>query len=72
MDTEYKNTFEAWAEVFTIFAKYQKGKPANVTVEYDTIWSGPDNDIEVTDDDKKRLKELGWDYESDMGFWLNV
>jgi hypothetical protein len=47
-----------YAEAFTIFAKYGDGEWAT-NPGHDEIWSGPNPEI-VSDEDKKRLEELGW------------
>jgi hypothetical protein len=73
METEdYEYTFEAWAEAFTIFAKYNQGKHACVSAAHDELWAGPKDCAAVSDEDKARLKELGWDYTDDFGFHKTV
>ena len=60
MSIEVKCT-KSWAEfaeAFTIFAKYGTGE-WGTQPGHDEIHSGPNPSI-VSDEDKKRLKELGW------------
>lgn len=54
-------TYADWAEAFLLFAKYE-AEGWEVSAEHDVIYAGPDPAI-VTDIDKKRLSELGWDTE---------
>lgn len=53
------NTFKALAEAFTIFAKYEEGE-YKTKADHDTIYSGPEPE-KVSEEDKKRLEELGWE-----------
>lgn len=64
----YIRSFDAWVEAFTIFSKYQGKKSAHVATEHDCIWAGPDEDVEITSEDKVRLKVLGWSFEDGCGF----
>ena len=59
-------TFAEYAEAFTIFAKYSDEKFA-VCAEHDEIFAHVDPEM-VSDEDKKRLKELGWNPNDDDGF----
>jgi hypothetical protein len=57
--------FSHYAEVFAIFAKYDKPDDwANVAPYHDEIYAGPDLKL-VSKEDKKRIKELGWDVDRD-------
>lgn len=49
-------TWAGYAEAFAIFAKYEG---QGVCAEHDEIFAGPDPSV-VTEADKKRLIELGW------------
>ena len=67
LDKDY-STMRGWLEVFTIFAKYiDADERFNVCAEHDEIWAGPDAEV-VTDEDKKRLYELGWTESREGGF----
>lgn len=52
------NTFKGMAEAFTIFARYEDGN-FKTYAEHDKICSGPEPG-RVSEEDKKRLLELGW------------
>ena len=56
-DPKYK-TWAGLAEAFKIFSKYGEGE-YKTSAEHDAIYSGPDPK-EVSEEDKKRLKQLGW------------
>lgn len=62
---EIRRSYEGWAEVFTIFAKYVAN--AQVACEHDQIWAGPDAD-QVSAADCQRLEELGWTLSAEGGF----
>jgi hypothetical protein len=51
-------SLKEYSEAFEIFAKYGEGR-FNTYAEHDIIYAGPDPAI-VSDEDKKRLSELGW------------
>lgn len=73
MVADYKYTFAAWAEAFTIFAKYEAEGWAEVAAEHDILYAGPKNFSEVSDEDKARLKELGWHTDIDLkSFYHNT
>jgi len=55
----YKHTYAALAEVFTIFNKYEGVTYAQISAEHDVIYAGPDPE-DVSEEDRKRLSELGW------------
>lgn len=59
-----QNTCKAWAEVFEIFSKYEVD--ASVAVGHDIIYAGPEPE-DVSDDDMKRLEELGWFIDAEFG-----
>lgn len=63
----YRYTWAAWAEAFTIFAKYQPKERAgqHVAAEHDEIYAGPDPRV-VAEDDLRRLDALGWRQMSDL------
>ena len=63
VDVRY--TYEGWAEVFTIFARYCAN--SQVRCEHDQIWAGPDPG-EVSELDRARLEQLGWTASSEGGF----
>jgi hypothetical protein len=62
---DYCRSYEGWAEVFSIFSKYYAN--AQVCCEHDQIWAGPESD-QVSEDDLKRLGELGWWPSPEGGF----
>lgn len=64
---EYEYTFQAWAEAFAIFAKYEPESIAHVAAEHDIIYAGPE--VEVSPEDKARLEELGWFYDKSLPCW---
>lgn len=52
----------------------QKSKPENVSdyhirAEHDQIWAGS-LDWPMPEEDKKRMKELGWHPEEDVDGWM--
>jgi hypothetical protein len=53
------NTFEGYAEAFTIFAKYSK-KKFSICAEHDEIFAAHDIVGKVSKKDLKRLAQLGW------------
>lgn len=55
MAAKYRDMIEA----FTIFAKYEGDEQYLAAAEHDEIWAGPSPE-DVSDEDKKRLEELGW------------
>lgn len=52
-------TYTAWAEAFTIFAKYEPDVFGQVSASHDIIYAGP-KPYDISAEDKKRLEELGW------------
>ena len=63
-DKSVDYSWEAWAEAFLIFAKYEPHKFGNISAEYDVIYAGPDPE-KVSDEDKARLEQLGWSVEDE-------
>lgn len=59
-----KKEYREMAEAFTIFAKYDTGW---IQGEHDEIFAGP-NPKDVSADDRKRLKQLGWSKHDGDGF----
>jgi len=55
---DYKYTLAAWAEAFTIMAKYTE-ELWNVQEDHEIIYAGPNPEV-VSDEDKARLDELDW------------
>lgn len=41
-----------------------------ISASHDTIYAGPDNPGEVSDEECIRLKRLGWVYEDEHECWL--
>lgn len=64
---DYEHSAAAWAEAFTIFAKYTGDNWLDIAAEHDSIWAGPDAE-RVSDEDKKRLDALGWTPADEGGF----
>lgn len=64
------HNYSAWAEAFSIFAKYNPDGWGDVEAEHDVIFAGPHPDL-VSAEDKVRLEELGWHVgiESDEMFY---
>jgi len=57
------------AEAFSIFAKYSNPETYDhVGSEHDELFAGPCPDV-VSEPDKKRLEELGWDPKPDCDCW---
>lgn len=67
-------TFQDWAEVFVIFSKYSlPNEEAQVAVEHDTIYAGPSNTENISQEDINRLSDFGWHYDADFNcFYKNV
>lgn len=63
-DTSYA-TYQAWSEAFAIFAKYAPDATFEVSAEHDIVYAGRDTD-KFSEEDKKRLEELHWDYDDDL------
>lgn len=63
MNSNFGLSASAWAEAFTIFAKYT-GDFCPIAAEHDIIYAGPDID-KVSEADKNRLIELGWRIDED-------
>ena len=58
-DPHFGTTYAGYAESFTILAKYSE-ETYQVNAEHDVIYAGPGMVEKVSEDDKARLKELGW------------
>lgn len=62
-------THKEWIESINIFASYADGgtdSSFEISAEHDELYAGPDPET-VSEEDKKRLDELGW-FESDGCF----
>lgn len=57
--------YEELIEAFKIFMKYPHS--SFMSAEHDEVWAGP-NPYDVTEEDRKRLDELGWSDFGDDGF----
>lgn len=55
---EFEYTYAAWAEAFTIFAKYSS-EFYQISAEHDIVYAGPDPAV-VSEEDKTRLEALNW------------
>lgn len=64
--TDYKYTWAAYAEAFTIFAKYEPDVFGELSAEHDQIWAGPEPGSAISDDDKARLEALDWQLDEDI------
>jgi hypothetical protein len=60
------STYKEFIEAFEIFAKYNSDEYP-LCAEHDEIYAWVDDD-KVSEEDKKRLDELGWIINSDGGF----
>ena len=76
MTTYYEdiaNSPEGWVETFEIMAKYMsKGMQTKyfLEAEHDVIYSHIDDEaIPEDSEDGKRLRELGWYYDSEICVW---
>lgn len=57
--------YAAWIEALQIFQKYQPNETFVMSAEHDIIYTGCSPDL-VSDDDKKRLEELGLHVDEDL------
>jgi len=64
------NTYAKLTETFAIFAKYGKGEFCTLA-EHDSIFSGP-APSEMSKEDRKRIKQLGWTPFEDERWELRV
>ncbi len=55
-------------EGLSIMRKYAGGDPFFVQAEHDEIYA-LSTEVQLSDEDVKRLEELGWLEDSDMGCW---
>lgn len=51
-----------------VFAKYGDDKHT-VCAEHDTLYAGPGDDVDLTDEDKKTLDAAGWRYDKSTDSW---
>ena len=58
-DPQFGNTFAGYAEAFTIFAKYSPGTYL-MAGQHDQIFAAPGFSEVISEEDRARLKELGW------------
>lgn len=67
------NTPEGWIETFEIMAKYMPNGLQTkffLQAEHDVIYSYIEGEVLPEDtEDGKRLIELGWYFDSDIGVW---
>lgn len=54
-------------EGLQILSRYPES--SNVNAERDIIYAGPPSSEVVSDDDRKRLHDLGWHVSSEFGCW---
>lgn len=53
-----------------IFEKYEKGDYDGLRADHDILYAGDDDVYEgMTDEDKAKLVELGWEWDEDGPFW---
>lgn len=65
--------YKEWIEALQIFDKYEPNSSYVMQPDHDIIYTGCNPDL-VSDEDKKRLKELGF-HPSDTGldcFYMNT
>lgn len=63
-------SFKAWAEAFTILAKYDNESP-EITADHDEIWFGVAGDA-ISDSDRARINELGFESDPGGGFHIFI
>lgn len=70
---EFSFTWAAWVEAFQIFSRYCNGGKSNGNIggEHDVIYVWPDQEISK-EEDKARLKLLGWGYDEGLPAWVRV
>ena len=61
-------TFSQVVEGLQILAKYEDGNEHTVTAEHDIIWAGRISPS-LTEEEKKKLNDLGWHYDEDVERW---
>lgn len=64
--TFYQYGYAAWAEAFTIFAKYEPETIFEVVAAKDIVYAGSDAD-KMTPEDVARLDALGWTWDAGYG-----
>lgn len=45
------------------------GLEVEVDAQHDVLYAGPGIDGELTDEDKKKLEELGWHWDEEFDCW---
>lgn len=59
-------TAKAVVEGLTILMKHGA---VNVDAQHDELFAGPGIDGELSEDEKKRLEELGWHFDEEFDCW---
>lgn len=52
-----------------IFAKYGGGDRYSVQAEHDVIYSGPEEGMAMTEEDKAALDKIGWHFDDTTDCW---
>ena len=53
-----------------ILSKYlSKGEESYVTAQHDILFAGPGLDGGISDEDKKKLEDLGWHFDEEFDCW---
>jgi hypothetical protein len=63
---DYRRTYGAWIEVFTIFSRYATDGFDSVAAEHDIIYVHADPKA-MSIADRARLKDLGWRPNEEVG-----
>ena len=58
-------------EALTIFAKY-KDEYAPIHCEHEILMVPGISDTDLSDEDRKRVEELGFDWDSDFDCWTSL
>jgi hypothetical protein len=58
--THRSNLYAQYSEAFAIFAKYADNKTDALFANHEALSAGPEDPNTVSEEDRKRLKELGW------------
>lgn len=61
--TFYQYSYAAWAEAFSIFAKYAPETLFEVVAAKDIVYAGSDAD-KMTPEDAARIAALGWTWDA--------
>jgi hypothetical protein len=64
-----KYGYKAWAEAFTIFAKYEPEETFCVSAEHDTIYAGRIHPDKMEESDANQLKFLKWAWSENLECW---